>query len=87
MITLTYHDTFELRLRESYQVMPLEANSEEDWFIMMLAVMTMIPRFDWLNDVTNSRHNVFATSASADKTAFSFHFTDVLRVLKSCNDA
>ena len=44
--------------------MLLEAVSEEDWLILALSVITT---FDWLNDVTDLRHN-----ASANKIALLF---------------
>ena len=34
----------------------------------------MITKFDWTNDITESRHNTNVTSASTDKITFDFHF-------------
>ena len=50
--------------------MALDAISEEDWLILMLTVIT----FRLVNDdVTNLRHNAFATSVSSNKTVSAFH--------------
>ena len=49
----------EQRLRERYQSMPSEANSEEDWIILTLTVITTF-------------RLAFAKSARSNKTASAF---------------
>ena len=56
--------------------MPLEASSKDDW------LHTDETTSDWLNKLTNHVIMYSATSASWDKTAFAFHFLDVLCALK-----
>ena len=57
-------------LAPMFQIMLLEAISEEDWLILTLAVMTTI---QLVNDFTDLRHNAFVTSASSDKMVSAFH--------------
>ena len=45
-----------------------------------------VQRFDWLNDVTDLRHNAFATSASSSKAASDFHLFRCLFALRSANN-
>ena len=60
--------TEELCLHECYQLMSLEAVSEEDWLMLTLTV-----HFHWVNDTTESPHSPFMMSASSNKTASAFH--------------
>ena len=62
----------------------LEELSEDDWLLLTL---TVIQCFDWLNDVTDLRHNAFATSASLNKTASAYHLFHCLFAIKSANNA
>ena len=65
---LWYYVTTDLRLCECYQAMPLEVISEED------CLDTDADRENkYRLEVANIRHNAFATSASSDKIAFTFH--------------
>ena len=50
-------------------------------YILTLAVRTM---FDWLTDITELCHTAFATSASSNKTAFTFHFLVCLYEVNEC---
>ena len=46
-----------------------DANSEDSYYDN---------KVDWTNDITESRHNTNATSASSDKIVFDFHFFETL---------
>ena len=69
------------RLRECYRAMTSEALSEEDWLIVALTVITTV--FDWLNDVTDIRHNAL----SLNKTASVFYLFHYLFAIKYANNA
>ena len=71
----------ELPLRECYQMMPLEAVSEEDWLLLTLSVIAV------LNDITNLRHNAFAMSSGWNKIVSAFHLFRCLFTIKSANIA
>ena len=73
-----------MRLRECYQNMALEAISEEDWLILTLTVIT---KFRLINDVTELRHNAFATSDSSNKPASAFHLFRCLFAIKYIDNA
>ena len=74
----------ELRLRKCYHAVLLEAISEEDRLILTLTVITM---FRLVKDVTDLRHNAFATSANTNKTASAFRLFRCLFAIESANNA
>ena len=66
-------------------VTPELAISEEDWLILALTMIT-VQRFDWLNDVTDLRHNAFAMSASWNKSVSAFHLFHCIFAIKSASN-
>ena len=76
--------TVELHLRECYLAMPLEVMSDE--YLLILTWVVITP-FDWLNEVTDLRHNAFTTSSSSNKTASAFRLFGCLFAIKSANNA
>ena len=49
----------------------------------MISKTSYILTFDWLNELNDLHHKAFATSASLNKTAFTFHLLDTLYALTS----
>ena len=50
---MTYQVPVELRLRDCYQAMALEAISEKDWLILRVTMITMFQLVTWCHRFTS----------------------------------